>query len=75
MDNNAELQNIRQNLQQGFVELQGLNAPAELQVKTSKVFFTYVLHYNYLFRIYKKYLFKITIMVKILKHNLYNKVI
>lgn len=30
--NNAELQNIRQGLQQGFVDLQGLNAPAELQV-------------------------------------------
>lgn len=33
MGNNAELQNIRQGLQQGFVELQGINAPAELQVK------------------------------------------
>jgi len=32
MDNNGELQNIRQGLQQGFVELQGLNAPAALQV-------------------------------------------
>jgi len=32
MDNNAELQNIRQGLQQDFVELQGLNAPAALQV-------------------------------------------
>ncbi|XP_026807089.1 E3 ubiquitin-protein ligase UBR4 isoform X1 [Rhopalosiphum maidis] len=31
IDNNAELQNIRQGLQQGFVELQGLNAPATLQ--------------------------------------------
>lgn len=33
MGNNAELQNIRQGLQQGFVELQGLNAPPELRVQ------------------------------------------
>lgn len=31
MGNNADLQNIRQGLHQGFVELQGLNTPA-LQV-------------------------------------------
>lgn len=33
MGNNAELQNIRQ----GFVELQGLNAPAELQVQDNLI--------------------------------------
>lgn len=41
MGNNAELQNIRQGLQQGFVELQGINAPAELQVKKLKKIYIY----------------------------------
>jgi len=37
MENNPELQNIRR-LQQDFVELQGLNAPAALQVYENESF-------------------------------------
>lgn len=33
MGNNAELQNIRQNLS-GYVEIDELNAPADLQVRS-----------------------------------------